>query len=271
MIRTLIVDDEPLCLDELKHLLFRYKDISIDFEASNMSDALAILQTQALDLVFLDIEMGNEKAGLKIARTMSERQDSPQIIFLTAHPQHALKAFDFQPLHYLLKPISQDRLDLAVQRARDLAESEVGMPGEKIYKKIAHAVHAMEPPGRLTIKYKTCDEYDAVIRPTVYLAPDDILYIHKDKLSNTTKVFTTDGKLFEGIRQTLQSFEGQLNGNDFFRTHTSYLVNLQHVLGQKPRSSGEENNVLTLKNSTTELPISKLKISALKSALESMN
>ncbi len=128
----------------------------------------------------------------------------------------------------------------------------------------------MEPAGRVTIKYRTCDEYDAVIRPTVYLAPDDILYIHKDKLSNTTKVFTTDGKLFEGIRQTLQSFEGLLGGNSFFRIHTSYLVNLQHVLGQKPRTSGEESNILTLKNSTTELPISKLKIGTLKAALESL-
>ena len=270
MIRTLIVDDEPLCLDELKHLLSRYKDISIDFEASNMSGALETLKAQTLDLVFLDIEMGNEKAGLKIAKTISEQENAPQIIFLTAHPQHALKAFDFQPLHYLLKPISQEKLDLAIQRARDLAENETNMSGEKNWKNSEHVASSVEPSGRITIKYRACDEYGAIIRPTVYLAPDDILYIHKDKLSNTTKVYTTDGKLFEGIRQTLQSFEGLLNGNDFFRMHTSYLVNLQHVLGQKPRSQGEESNILTLKNSATELPISKLKISALKAALESL-
>jgi len=57
MIHTLIVDDEPLCLNELRYLLSSYKDINIDFEATNLDDALEILQTQSLDLVFLDIEM----------------------------------------------------------------------------------------------------------------------------------------------------------------------------------------------------------------------
>lgn len=271
MIRTLIVDDEPLCLDELKHLLSQYKDINIDFEASNACDALRILQTQTLDLVFLDIEMGNEKAGLKIAKEICKQKNTPKIIFLTAHPQHALKAFDFQPLHYLLKPISQSKLDLAIQRVRDLADTGPTAPDEKIYEKIVNAVHSMEPVGRITIKHRTLDKYDAIIRPTVYLPPNDILYIHKDKLSNTTKIFTIDGKLFEGIRQTLQKFENLLSESNFFRIHTSYLVNLQHVEGQKPRTSGEESNILTLKNTATELPISKLKISALKAALESLD
>lgn len=253
MIHTLIVDDEPLCINELKYLLSQYDDIKIDFEALNTHDALKILHIETLDLVFLDIEMNNEKAGLKIAKQISRQENAPQIIFLTAHPQHALNAFDFQPLHYLLKPISQKKLDLAIQRARDIPELQTPLPG------------------RIALKYKTYDEYEAIIRPTVYLAPDEILYIHKDKLSNTTRVFTIDGNLFEGIRQTLQGFEALLSRNYFFRIHTSYLVNLKHVQGKKPRTSGEDSNILVLKNSEVELPISKLKISGLKIALESLN
>ena len=252
MIHTLIVDDEPLCLNELRYLLSSYKDINIDFEATNLDDALEILQTQSLDLVFLDIEMDNQKAGLTIAKKIEQQNNSPDIIFLTAHPQHALKAFDFQPLHYLLKPISQTKLDLAIQRAREISRAEPTVPG------------------KIALKYKTYDEFDEIIRPTIYLSPEEILYIHKDKLSNTTNLFTTDGNQYKGIRHTLQYFEERLSDSDFFRTHTSYLVNLLHVQGQKPRTSGEESNILTLKNSTAELPISKSKIRTLKTVLSSL-
>jgi len=269
MIHSLIVDDEPLGLNELKYMLSRYNDVNVAFESDNMSEALQLLERHELDLVFLDIEMDNEKSGLKIARKISEQESPPKIIFVTAHPQHALKAYDFQPLHYLLKPISEEKLDQAVQRVRDTLDGENHSLHVETYGKKIDAAQLMKPAKKITIKYKTQDQYNDTIRPTVYLTANEILYIHKDKLSNTTNVFTVDGKQFEGVRQTLKSFEGLLADNDFFRIHTSYLVNLEYVQGLKPRISGDENNLLILKGSAVELSVSKLKIAALKSLLES--
>jgi DNA-binding LytR/AlgR family response regulator len=249
MITTLIADDEPLCLDELRYLLSQHSDIRVSFESDNLHDTLQFLKENIIDLVFLDIEMDYENAGLQIAQAISHLHNPPQIIFITAHPQHALKAFEFQALHYLLKPISDDNFNEALQRARNIFNNK-------------------NTKQKIQIKYKFIDEYGEIIRPTIYLYTNDILYIHKDKLSNTTKVYTANGNIYEGVRKTLQNFEAQFKNSNFFRIHTSYLVNLEYVQENKPGILGDENKIITLKNSVVELPVSKLKIAALKSALK---
>jgi len=271
MIKILIVDDEPLSLDELKYLLSHYDDVDVVAETNHMDKALQLLQKHKFDLVFLDIRMNNEKAGLKIAQAIVKLEKPPLIIFITAYPQHALKAYDYQPLHYLLKPLSEKKLDQAIQRARTVLYEEMKPPPIDVYEKMIDALRSIKPSKKIAIKYKSQDSYNDTIRPTVYLTPSEILYIHKDKLSNTTKVYTTDGQLFEGVRLTLQEFENQLANDDFFRIHTSYIVNLDYVSGQKPRAAGEENYLVLLKGNSIELPVSKLKIAQLTSILESSN
>ncbi|VAW60902.1 hypothetical protein MNBD_GAMMA08-897 [hydrothermal vent metagenome] len=258
MIVTLIADDEPLCLNEVRYLLSKHKDVDVAFESDNLQGTLQLIKENAIDLVFLDIEMDHERAGITIAQAISHLNNPPQIIFITAHSQHALKAFEFQALHYLLKPISDNKLDEALDRARDI------LSRHKINEKNKSNMHEE----KIVIKYRSKDNYGQVTRPTIYLNTNDILYIHKDKLSNTAKVYTVDGGVYEGVRKTLQIFEAQFKHNNFFRIHTSYLVNLEYVLKNKPGNSGYEKKTITLKYSAVELPVSKLKLTALKSALK---
>ncbi len=259
MIITLIVDDEPLCRNEIRYLLSKHEDVNVAFESDNFQGTLQLLKENTIDLIFLDIEMDHKKSGLTIAQAISRLSNPPQIIFITAHPQHALKAFEFQALHYLLKPISDDKFNEALQRARELiSRKQTNKKNNSLIEKTA-------------IKYRLIDDYGQVTRPTIYLNIRDILYIHKDKLSNTTKVHTIDGSTYEGIRKTLQVFETQFKQHNFFRIHTSYLANLDYVLINKCGISGFEKKTITLKKSTVELPVSKLKLTALKLALKDLN
>jgi len=253
--RTLIVDDEPLGLNELRYLLSHHNDIEVVAESGSMQQALKLLQQTKLDLALLDIQMSDKQAGLKIAHAISKHTKPPMIIFVTAHAEHALKAYDYQPLHFLLKPISEQKLDQALQRARAVFNQ-------------ATTISSTDSVTPLIFKYKSQNKHDETIRPTAYLATHEVLYIHKGKLTNTTRVHGVDGIVYEGVRRTLQQFESELLDKHFFRIHTSFLVNLLHVRGLTPRSAGDDNTSLLLKYTTTELPVSKQRISGLKAALK---
>ncbi len=253
MIKVMITDDEPLSRNELKYLLSKYDDINVISEAHSFSSAIDQIKSQRPDLVFLDIQMEEEDTGLKIAQRISTFEFAPLIIFITSHAQHALDAYDFSPLHYLLKPIAEGKLALALDRAREL---------------VGENVTSSPDTRKLSIKYRSIDRTGEIVRPLVYLTASEIIYIHKDKMSNTVTVYATKGRIYNGIRQTLQQFEDELKSDKFFRVHTSYLVNLDFASGQKKRSQSNENYVLQLEGSEKELPISKLKYPALKTRLD---
>ena len=111
--RAVIVDDEPLARLALRQALAEQGDVSIVGEYAGSADALAALPALAADVVFLDIEMPNGD-GL----TLAEQLCGPLVVFVTAHAQHALRAFDADALGYLLKPLDQDRVDRALDRLR---------------------------------------------------------------------------------------------------------------------------------------------------------
>ena len=268
--QTLIVDDEPLNLEELKFLLSHHDDIQVTAEATRMSEALQLIKQQTFDLVFLDIRMEDKQAGLKIAKEISKQPEPPFIIFVTAYPQYAIEAYDYRPLHYLLKPIAQDKLDLALERAREQHHRPTGQPSPLDTQALLRALNSSYTPAKkLVVKHQYQDPHQLeTIRATAYINSDEILYIHKTKLSNTVDIHLADGQVFSGVRQTLQEFESELNDYKFFRAHTSFLVNLEHAHSLKRRSSNDENHFLLLKGSSDELPVSKLKLAALKTALE---
>ncbi|RAU17365.1 DNA-binding response regulator [Nitrincola tibetensis] len=113
--RTLIVDDEPLARARLKRLLSAHTQIDCIGEAENATDALDLVQQLQPDLVMLDIEMPDTD-GLALAETINQLPLPPAIIFVTAHPQHALDAYSVGPSDYLLKPVDASRLKTALER-----------------------------------------------------------------------------------------------------------------------------------------------------------
>ncbi|MEL6629347.1 MAG: response regulator transcription factor, partial [Bacteroidota bacterium] len=114
MIRSLIVDDERLARLELNALLAELEYVSVVAEASNVNQAISLIERHDPDLVFLDIEMPG-RSGLDLARQI---KDKSAVIFTTAYDSFAIEAFDIQATDYLLKPIKLDRLKQSITLAR---------------------------------------------------------------------------------------------------------------------------------------------------------
>jgi DNA-binding LytR/AlgR family response regulator len=116
-IRTLIVDDEPLARDRIRHLLKDDPEIEVVGEAGDGRDAVAAVKRLRPDLVFLDVQMPGMD-GFQALEILQAEIDLPVIIFVTAYNEHALRAFEFSALDYLLKPYEQERFRQSLLRAK---------------------------------------------------------------------------------------------------------------------------------------------------------
>jgi two-component system response regulator AlgR len=115
-IRVLIVDDEPPARERLGRMLADVPAVAVVGEAGNGADAIAAAARLAPDVVLLDIRMPGMD-GIETARHLGTLDDPPAVVFVTAHDEHALEAFEAQALGYLLKPVRQEKLVRSIQRA----------------------------------------------------------------------------------------------------------------------------------------------------------
>ena len=113
--KVLIVDDEPLARARLQRLLTAHPAYDVVAQAADGQTALRLASELQPDLVFLDIEMP-DRNGLSVAAELLQLQPPPAVVFVTAHPQHALAAYQVAPADYLLKPVSAERLAVSLQR-----------------------------------------------------------------------------------------------------------------------------------------------------------
>ena len=202
-LRVLVCDDELMARKRVLRLLGELPDIEATFECESGDEVLAKLKTEDVDVAILDINMPG-KTGLETVLAMPE--DRPYIIFLTAHPEHAVQAFDVGAVDYVLKPVDDARLEKALARARaslDQGASSASAPPTARPSKLAIATHggaALVNPSEVT--HATFD--GALV--TVHTAARSIL---------------TD--------DTLQDLEEKLPKGPFERVHRRAIVNLEHV------------------------------------------
>src|SRR3989475_1963473 len=116
-LRAVVVDDEQLARDELGYLLGQHGGVEVIGQAGNGVEALSTIDRLQPDVVFLDVQMPG-LSGFEVARRLLESQAPAHIIFVTAYDQHAIEAFEVNAVDYLLKPVDQARLEMAVDRAR---------------------------------------------------------------------------------------------------------------------------------------------------------
>ena len=112
---VLVIDDERPALDELAFLLERDPRVADVLTCDSATEALRILQDLEVDAVFLDIQMPG-LTGLELAQVLSRFRTPPPVVFVTAHEEHAVEAFDLHAVDYVLKPVRADRLAEAVRR-----------------------------------------------------------------------------------------------------------------------------------------------------------
>jgi len=134
-LKVLVVDDERPALDELAFLLERDPRVRGVLTTDSATEALRILQDLEVDAVFLDVQMPG-LTGLELAQVLARFKTPPPIVFVTAHEEHAVDAFDLRAVDYVLKPVREERLAEAVRRvlegsARPQADADEQIPVER--------------------------------------------------------------------------------------------------------------------------------------------
>lgn len=234
MLKALVVDDEAPARSELRFLLAECGGVEVVGEASNAVEALQLIKAIPYDVIFLDIQMSG-LTGVQLAEVLAGLTNPPSIIFVTAHSEHAVKAFEVKAADYLVKPVELDRLKQAISRVEPIAEQAPArverIPVEKAGKKLLVNV-------------------------------EDILYVMaKDDYSY---LYTAADRYLSTI--SLALLESKLEPVGFFRIHRRYLVNLSRVREIVPMYGG--TLLLTLSDdAATQIPVSRRRVPALKKAL----
>lgn len=232
-IKALVVDDEAPARSELRFLLDEAGGVEVVGEASNASEALQLIRAIPYDVVFLDIDMPG-LSGVQLAEMFAQLDRQPSIVFVTAHGEHAVKAFEVAAVDYLVKPVEVDRLRQAIARL---------IPAEAATTKIERV--PVEKAGK-----KLLLQVDDIF---FIMAKDDYSYLH------------TDGERFLSTI-SLAQLERKLEPNGFFRVHRRYLVNLARVREVVPMYGG--TLLLTLGDkAATQVPVSRRRVPSLKKAL----
>lgn len=196
--KVLVVDDEKPALDELVFLLQRDDRVGEVLACSSATEALKLLQESELDALFLDIQMPG-LSGLELAQVLSRFKHPPRIVFVTAHEEHAVDAFELQAVDYVLKPVRAERLAEAVRRV-------VG----------AEAVTPTTKDLQIPV------ELGGVTR---FVQRSDIT--HVEAQGDYARLHTPTGSHL--VRTPLSTLEEEWREAGFVRIHRSLLVALPHV------------------------------------------
>jgi len=200
MIKTIIVDDEPLALDILESHISKIPELELVARCNNALEANQIMKEHDIALIFLDIQMP-EISGIEFAKSLTQ---SPMIIFTTAHPDYAFEGFELDAVDYLLKPISLDRFIKATNKVLDKTsqsdrKNEDGDDNDFFFVKADKKL--------VKVKYS------------------DILYI--EGLKDYVIIRMEEGRVI--TLQTMKSLEAKLPQNLFKRVHRSYIVGIDKI------------------------------------------
>lgn len=210
--KTIIVEDDPLHREHLIDLLSTgFPQIKLIKVCKTAKEALEFIPLMAPDVVFMDINLGEHNAF----DVLSTLQTSHiHVVFTTAYSDWAIKAFEINAIHYLLKPIDPDDLRIAIERIENTAHNtDLSAMAEAIHKRNNRM---------LVIREKTVMQY---------LPIDQIVYLHADE--SYTKVFWFE-KNVNDLKTTLSShnlsyYEAELQSYGFIRIHKSFLINSAHL------------------------------------------
>jgi two-component system LytT family response regulator len=235
-VRALIVDDEELARRMLRSLLAADDDVVVVGEASSATEARRKIADQRPDLIFMDIEMPGG-SGLELLQSLGEPH--PYVIFVTAHPEFALPAFEVQAADYIVKPVQRQRFAGSVMRAKErIAERRVAGLARQIAGAVGNGAsgEAMNGNGNGAVApaQKYADQMTIRVRRRMFaLEVSDISWIQG--ASQYSRVHTKSGEYL--LSRTLASLECELDPRRFFRIHRSAIVNAAHV--REVRSSGD--------------------------------
>lgn len=202
MMNCIALDDEPLALDIIEAYVKKHPELNLIARCSNANEASKILNSQHIDLMFLDIQMPGV-TGLNFVRSLKNK---PLFMFTTAYSEYAIDGFELDAIDYLLKPIAYDRFEKAIEKAKEyytiknnsgLTESD--LENDFIFVKANQQL--------------------------IKLAYGEILYV--EAFADYVKIFLNDRKIV--TLQTMKKMEAKLPSDIFSRVHRSFIVNRKAV------------------------------------------
>lgn len=245
-IRTLIIDDESLARDLLRHYLSKDERVELIGECSNGFEGVLAIHELKPDLVFLDIQMP-KITGFEMLELV---QNPPIIIFSTAYDQYAIRAFEANAIDYLLKPYPYERVVVALDKA-----------AEKLKNKTT--------PDKINELIETHDEESGILNRVVVKSGRKIQVIPVESIhyiesqDDFVMIYCSEGHFMK--QKTMKFFEQHLDGNQFVRIHRSYLLNMANI---SEIQQYEKESWIVLTKQGAKLKVSKAGYSNLREKLK---
>jgi two-component system LytT family response regulator len=216
---VLIVDDEPLAREGLRMLLTSDRQVAVISEAKNGREAVTAIRESQPDLVFLDVQMP-EMDGFQVVHEVGPER-MPAVVFVTAHDQYAIRAFEINALDYLLKPVTSERFHQSLNRAKARLSG-----GEEVGWRMVSLLEALANPSpyakRLAVR-------------SLFVPVDDIEWIQAAE--NYVELHCDTG--FHLLQATMNTIDASLDPEMFLRIHRSLIVNVGRIKELQPAGHGE--------------------------------
>lgn len=226
MIRTLIVDDEPLARERVRSLMDGQQGFAVVGEASDGDAAVKAILNMQPDLVFLDVQMPKLTGFDVINEVGPDRM--PAVVFVTAYDQHAIRAFEVNAVDYLLKPFDRERFEGAVDRAKKHLDAQEGGALKTQLMQLVRDLQPAVSPKQERLVVKSGGRL-------FFLRTDEIDWI--EAAGNYVKLHV--GKDAHLLRETMNAIEARLDSKTFFRIHRSRMVNMERVKELHPWFNGD--------------------------------
>jgi len=239
MIRTVVIDDEPLARSIVAEYLKGYPEVTIVEECNDGFEGVKAIAQHNPDLIFLDIQMPRIN-GFEMLELIDE---PPSVIFTTAFDEHAIRAFEANAVDYLLKPFSRERFDKAMNK---WLQQRAAAPPAAV-----REIPQPEEANRIVVREGSNIRIIPVAEVLYIEAYDDYVKIHTAK-----EMFLK--------KKTMQYYENALDPARFVRVHRSYIVQLAQITRIEPL---EKDTHIALLKTGTRIPLSKSGYARLKTAL----
>lgn len=244
MSKVIIIDDEPLARSIVKEYLQKHSNLELITECGDGFEGVKAIQQHQPDLIFLDIQMPKIN-GFEMLELIEQ---PPNVIFTTAFDEYAIKAFEAHAIDYLLKPFNQERFDKAVAKWKEQQQSNVPVKTEEL---LDTASQSPSQSHRVVVKNGS----------KIKIIPvHDIFYL--EAADDYVKIHTREGYFLKN--KTMNHFEQVLDGQQFVRSHRSYIVNVQQITRIDPY---EKDNHVAILRSGLKVPVSRGGYGKLKAVL----
>lgn len=214
-LRTLIVDDEPLAVERMQVICAKMDELAVIGTANDGAAALRLVDALSPDLLLLDMTMP-ELDGLSVARELAKRHNPPALVFVTAHEDFAVEAFDLEAVDYVLKPVTAERLARAVARASARRERAAASEGEWLTE--FWVPHRSE---LLRVETGQVERIDA---------DRDYVRLHVDAGEGPARSYL--------LLQTIAGLEARLDPGQFIRIHRSTILRRDGIRGLRHEGLG---------------------------------